>query len=336
MHRYVPYGFNGRFGSDYDTLSEVREATDSPTPLSELLHDPIALKSLIGHKKVRRASEAGSSRERSEKTREGRRKEKDREKDSDATSILTLVLAEEERQAHHLKALLRNTGERLESEMRRADSAEKRAFAAESQAREVMTRLSRAETTQHSSELEVVRLREELAGSRAQLDSLDRELRRAQNDVVRLERAKSESERNAAEERDNARRAQHALREWQAREEGRQEGRELELMRRYNDGRDDGFEDGRNEGYDAGHTEGFDEGHEEGYAEGRQEGYNAGRLAGFEEGKNVGWSEGFQEGLDRGRKEERENALRAFDKFVAAEFENKSVSSYVGVDSARR
>ena len=219
--------------------------------------------------------------------------------------------------------------------MRSAESAEKRAYTAESQARDVMTRLSRAEAAQHSAELDVVRLREELAGCRAQLDGLDRDLRRAQNDVSRLERAKSEAERNVAEERDAARRAQHTLREWQAREEGRQEGRELELIRRYNDGHDDGFEDGRNEGFETGHAEGFEEGREEGFAEGRQEGYNAGRLAGFEEGKNVGWSEGFSEGLERGRKEERDNALRAFDKFVAAEFENKSGSDYVCINSTR-
>ena len=90
----------------------------------------------------------------------------------------------------------------------------------------------------------------------------------------------------------------------------------------------DGFEDGRAEGIEAGHAQGYEEGHEAGVSEGRTEGYNAGRLAGFEEGRNVGWQEGFDEGMERGRKEAREEALRAFDKFVASEFESRP-SSFV-------
>lgn len=49
--------------------------------------------------------------------------------------MLSLVLVEEERQAHHMKAVLRSTGDRLEYEVRRADQAELRAACAESRAR---------------------------------------------------------------------------------------------------------------------------------------------------------------------------------------------------------
>ncbi|TCD62794.1 hypothetical protein EIP91_006386, partial [Steccherinum ochraceum] len=124
----------------FDVWNELREAADSPTPLAELLHDPIALRSLIGHKKSRRPSGASSTREHgTSSTSKGEKSDRDRDrkkdKDSDSSSILTLVLAEEERQAHHLKALLRSTGERLENETRRADQAERRATAAESMAR---------------------------------------------------------------------------------------------------------------------------------------------------------------------------------------------------------
>ena len=54
--------------------------------------------------------------------------------------LLTLVLAEEERQAHQLKALLRTTGERLEAEIRKGDNAEERARTAENRARDATAR----------------------------------------------------------------------------------------------------------------------------------------------------------------------------------------------------
>ncbi|THH26705.1 hypothetical protein EUX98_g7483 [Antrodiella citrinella] len=316
----------------FDVWNELREAADSPTPLAELLHDPIALRSLIGHRKSRRPSGAStSSREHrdpgtSSSSRPTEKIERKKDKESDASSILTLVLAEEERQAHHLKALLRTTGERLENETRRADQAERRANAAESVAREANSRLSGAETGKHQSELDVARAREEIAKYRAQADVLERDLRRAEVEVQKLERLRSDAEYAANEAKEVGRKAQQTLREWQAREEGREDSWKINVMRRYNDGREDGFEDGRAEGYEAGHAEGYEEGHEAGTSEGRTEGYNAGRLAGFEEGKNVGWQEGFEEGLERGRKEAREEALRAFDKFVASEFEHRPPS----------
>ncbi|TCD62801.1 hypothetical protein EIP91_006394 [Steccherinum ochraceum] len=183
--------------------------------------------------------------------------------------------------------------------------------------------VTNAENTKHQAELDVARNREEIAKSRAQVDVLERDLRRAEDQVQKLERLKSELEYAVTDAKEAARKAQQGLREWQAREEGRDEGWKINVMRRYNDGREDGFEDGRAEGYETGHAEGYEEGHEAGTSEGRTEGYNAGRLAGFEEGKNVGWQEGFEEGLERGRKEAREEALRAFDKFVASEFESR-------------
>jgi len=319
----------------FDVWNELREAADSPTPLAELLHDPIALRSLIGHKKSRRPSGASSSRgeHTGSSSKATEKSERKKDKDSDASSILTLVLAEEERQAHHLKALLRTTGERLENETRRADQAERRANAAESMAREANGRLSSAETGKHQSELDVARAREEIARYRAQADILERDLRRAETEAQKLERMRSEAEHAATEAKESARKAQQTLREWQAREEGREDSWKVNVMRRYNDGREDGFEDGRAEGYEAGHAEGFEEGHEAGASEGRTEGYNAGRLAGFEEGKNVGWQEGFEEGLERGRKEAREEALRAFDKFVASEFEHRPTSFVSDVES---
>ena len=71
-----------------------------------------------------------------------------------------------------------------------------------------------------------------------------------------------------------ARKWQSALRDYQAHDEGRQEGIRLALIRRYDDGREDGWEEGRNEGWE----------------EGREDGFLEGRRAGFEEGREMGMS----------------------------------------------
>ena len=316
-------------------MHELREATASPTPLGEFLRDPAVLTTLLGHKKSRRGSTSSSHRERIREHSRERSREREREpggkdyKDSrrekkskdasDTSSILTLVLAEEERQAHRLKAVLRSTGDRLDFEMRRADQAEQRARTAEGHAREMQLRVAAAETGKHQAELDAARSREETKRYQIVAETAERELRRVQADMRRGEQLRQEAEEKAAEARDMARKAQQTLREFQARQEGREEGRRLEATRRYNDGREDGFEDGRAEGFEQGHAEGFEEGRTEGYASGRSEGYNAGRLIGFEEGRKVGWNEGYDEGLQTGRKQEREHALNAFDKFMDSE-----------------
>jgi len=329
---------SGRF----DVMHELREAASSPTPLGEFLRDPAVLTSLIGHKKPRRGSASSTHRERErhrdhsyERDREHERGQKEprrKGKDSDTASILTLVLAEEERQAHHLKAVLRTTGDRLDYEMRRADQAELRARTAEGHAREVALRIATAETGRHQAELDAARAREEIKRFQMLSETVERELRRAELELQRVDRARKEAEQSAADARDAARKAQQTLREFQAREEGREEGRMLEARRRYNDGREDGFEDGRAEGYEAGQAEGFEAGRAEGYATGRQEGFNAGRLAGFEEGRKVGWSEGYQEGVGQGRKEERVHAIEAFDKFMDSEVGRQSIISLTTED----
>lgn len=322
----------------YDVMHELREATSTPSPLGEFLRDPAVLTALMGHKKTRRGSTSSSHRDRERDREREREHEHSRERDypakeprrktkdtSDTSSILTLVLAEEERQAHHLKAVLRNTGERLDYEMRRADQAELRARTAEGHSREVALRIATAENGRHQAELETARVREETKRFQLLAEASERELRRVEADMQRLERMRKEAEQNAADSRDLARKAQQALREHQAREEGREEGRMLEMRRKYNDGREDGFEDGRAEGYENGHAEGFETGRSEGYASGRTEGYNAGRLVGFEEGRKVGWSEGYADGLKQGRREERVHAIEAFDKFMDSEERRQSV-----------
>ncbi|GJE95899.1 hypothetical protein PsYK624_120900 [Phanerochaete sordida] len=292
-----------------DPLFELKEVTSTPTPLSGLLQDPGILRSLIAPKKSRRASTSShrsGSRER-ERSKDVRRPKKD----SDSASVLSLVLAEEERQVHHMKAVLRATGDRLEGEMRRADGAEERARGAETRARDALSRATTAEAARHHAELEATRAREEVTRFRMLAEAAEREARRAEQDVLRLDRLKNEAEQAAADARDTARRAQQALREWQAREEGRVEGMRLEIRRRYDDGRDDGFEDGRAEGYEAGYAEGLEEGKAEGYHAGQTDGDRSGRLIGFEEGRQVDLDEGVKEGYERRIREERVHAMEA-------------------------
>ncbi|KAH9943683.1 hypothetical protein B0H21DRAFT_865662 [Amylocystis lapponica] len=239
----------------YDMMHELREVTSTPTPLGEFLRNPVLLTTLMGHRKKAR--------------RGGEPQKREKEKDSDTASILTLVLAEKERQAHHLKAILRSTGERLEYEIRRADQAETRTRSADDLARTSSTRVTAAETGRHQAELDAARAREEIKRYQILAETAERELRRAETDALRAERLRSNAEQSAADAKDIARKAQQSLREQQAREEGREEGRRLEVRRRYNDGREDGFEDGCAQGYEAGHTEGLEAGRAEGYADRR-------------------------------------------------------------------
>ncbi|KAH9952981.1 hypothetical protein BC827DRAFT_1251275 [Russula dissimulans] len=212
------------------------------------------------------------SRERDHSARRDRTRER---RPSGADSMLTLMLAEEERNSSNLKALVQITRERLETETRRADAAESRATLAEARAREVGGRAAAAEQGLHRCELEAARAQEETKRAQMQLETVERELRRMTNEMQRLTRQKEEADNAAAKARDLARSWQSALRDYQAHDEGRQEGLRLALIRRYDDGREEGWEEGRNEGWD----------------EGREEGFYEGRRAGFEEGREMGMKE---------------------------------------------
>jgi hypothetical protein len=182
--------------------------------------------------------------------------------------MLTLMLVEEERNSSNLTAILQITRDRLETETRRADAAESRATLAEARAREAGVRTAGVEQGLHRCELEAARAEEETKRARMQLETVERELRRATGEVQRLTRQKEEADGAAAKARDLARRWQAALRDYQAHDEGRQEGMRLALSRRYDDGREDGWEEGREEGFLEGQRAGFEEGRELGLREG--------------------------------------------------------------------
>lgn len=141
-----------------------------------------------------------------------------------------------------------------------------------------------------------------------QLDCAARELRRAQAEARALGGERDSAEDAAAKARDAVREYQLALRDYEAREEGREEVHELRMRRQ--------FDDGREEGWDAGRAEGFAEGRDDGFAEGMK----------------AGRAEGVAEGREQGRKEERVHALEAFDRFLAMEMDEEDETVSKGIN----
>ncbi|KAH7913926.1 hypothetical protein BJ138DRAFT_1001322 [Hygrophoropsis aurantiaca] len=222
-----------------------------------------------------------------------------------------IFLAEEEKQAHHLKAMLRSTGDKLEHEIRRSNQTEARAEYAEVRVRELTARATAAETGKHYAEIDAARAREEIKRYQMQIESLEREIKRLQNNVSHLERQRNEADDGAARARDTARKFQMELMNLQSREQGRDEGRRLGMKKWFNAG--------RTEGWDVGRADGFEDGREEGFDEGRHFGIDEGRGLGMQAGRKIGRKEGYERGIEQGRREEREHALQAFDHFLLTE-----------------
>jgi chromosome segregation ATPase len=288
-----------------DFVSQVHEAAYSPSPLVGLLQDPYVVRSL-----ARRRSRSRSSRRPSTSAtapERGRREDKE----NDSMSVLTVVLAEEERQVNHLRALLRTTAERLEDERVRANQAENRADFNESRVRELQMKFTNSEATKHSADLETERARDESHRLKMQMDMLEREVQRLRHSLSSMTKRKDEAEREASEAQDMTRKAEQRLREYEAEQEGRDEGRRLAGKKNY----DAGWRECWSVAHEKGRTQGYDEGHGEGFAKGRSEA----KLTFYEEGRKKGKLEGYQEGLERGTKEERERALEEFDRFLEQE-----------------
>jgi len=226
-------------------------------------------------------------------------------------NVFTVVLAEEERQVNHLRALLRTTAERLEDERVRANQAENRADFNESRVRELQMKLSNSEATKHSADLETERARDETSRLKMQMEMLEREVQRLRNSLSNMTKRKDDAEREASESQDVARKAEQRLREYEAEQEGRDEGRRLASKKNY----DAGWRECWPVAHEDGRTQGYEEGHGEGYAKGRTDA----KLTFYEEGRKKGKSEGFQEGIERGMREERDRALEEFDKFLEEE-----------------
>jgi hypothetical protein len=277
---------------DYDLTSQIRDAASSPSTLAAFLQDPAFINTL-NNSTTRKRSKARRRPSSPHHEPHG----------SSSTGMMGMVLAEEERQASHLKAILKSTGDRLEHEIDRANRAEKRSEHAEARAREIASRVSSAEAGQHAAELHSIRLKEEIQRLQIQVGTMQRDLRRAQGDVDALERQKAEAEQNASKSRDVARKFQKALNDFQDREELMEDARRTEIQRWYDVGRQEGFE------------------------EGKEDGYREGKLSGLEASRNAHRSREWDQGREEGRKEERQNALRAFDKFLLEEMHGRRYHS---------
>lgn len=293
---------SARKGDRTDIIAQIREATSAPSPLTGYLKDPAFISAIDEPESSRSRSQRHSSS--SSRSREPR-----------SSSILGIVLAEEEKQAHKLKSLLRSTGDRLDREIRRANQAVSRAEHAESRVHELSARVSKAESTKYVVELEAARAKEEIKRNQLQIESLERDVKRLQADVALLEKQRNEADESASRARDTARKFEMELRNTQARHVGREEGLRYGLHK--------WFKTGRIEGWDAGHVEGYESGRDQGYGEGREYGLVEGQEIGLKQGRKIGRQEGFDEGWEQGRKEEREHALQAFDDFFNAEIDER-------------
>ena len=129
-------------------IAQMRDATYSPSPLLNILHDPTLLSA--GSTDSLRGGSRRPSRS------PGRRRE------HRTPIVAAAALAEEERQANHLKSLLRVSGDRLEYEMRRADEAVARADFAERQEREALRRARAAEAENERIQAESVHLERDM------------------------------------------------------------------------------------------------------------------------------------------------------------------------------
>ncbi|KAG2150462.1 hypothetical protein DEU56DRAFT_851000 [Suillus clintonianus] len=239
---------------------------------------------------------------------------------------MTLVVAEEEKQAHHLRSTLRSTGDRLDQEMRRAKQAESKTEFAELRVRELTVRVSAAETGKRYAELDAARANEEIRRHLMCIESLEKQVKQLQADVRVLERQRNEADDSASRARDTARKFQIELGKQQAKEKGIEENAIY--------GRKKWFVTGHNEGWDAGHAEGFDDGREDGFEEGRRYGIREGRELGFKQGRKMGRKEAFENGREQGWHEEHERAVRAFDEFFATEVDEKDYT--VSIDPSHQ
>ncbi|TFK53934.1 hypothetical protein OE88DRAFT_1785144 [Heliocybe sulcata] len=304
---------------DSDALRQIREASLSPTPISRFLADPDVASILSRSKKSRRAS-TNSLRDRDRAASpKNHRSERDRSRDKDkddTSSIISFVLAEEEKSSHRLKTMLRTMSDRLEHEIRRADQAESRAQAAEKRAAAAQAKVSISEAARMQAEADASHAKEEIKHVQMLLEVAQRDAQRAEEGSRRLEEKKRELERAADKAQESARKYQTLLREADNGSAEKDASRHAAVSK--------GFNDGRKHGYEEGYEEGFLAGKDEGYGEGNAAGFQQGRFDGYEEGRSVGREEGFEDGLEEGRKEERNQAFQAINTIMNESDERSS------------
>ena len=128
-----------------DVIAHIRRVASRPTVLAEFLQDPAVVASLAADD----ARDDGEHR-RSQSNSHTHSSPRRRRSPRNSPSLLGRVLAEEEKQAHQLKALLRSTSDRLEQEARRTAQAEARADFAEARARDLAARVRTADAAKYT------------------------------------------------------------------------------------------------------------------------------------------------------------------------------------------
>ncbi|KAI0366560.1 hypothetical protein BV20DRAFT_951950 [Pilatotrama ljubarskyi] len=148
------------------------------------------------------------------------------------SKLLSRLMPREHHDTRSLRTILAVTTERLESETRRADDAERRVL-------EVLRKLRTAHEATMLAQSDAARAREELTLYKYRLEDAQREISRAQEIINELEQEKLEAEAEAARARSTARRYREQQLVAQAREEGRQEG----FQEGFSRGKDMGFQE---------------------------------------------------------------------------------------------
>jgi flagellar biosynthesis/type III secretory pathway protein FliH len=311
------------------SIQALREVVARPSPLDAFLRDP-EVKSLLSRKSSSRSIShslfrRGSSRSlaqshtqanpddsrssadaddsdstvqreiQREVQREGHTPRSSLHKATSSISLMNTILTDEARSTSQLRSALQGTLSRLEAESRKALEATARADRAERLLKDMAQRLSTSETGRATAHTEAAEMRYETAMI---------QLRSARE-------AKAASDAEVIHAKEKRRRAELALADVTAREEGRSAGVRSAMKRNFELGHEEGHAEGHEEGYQAGHADGFDLG--------RDEGFQAGRLAAFEDGRARGRAEGFKEGYDLGHRDAREDALEMVNSVIDSE-----------------
>ncbi|KAH9848096.1 hypothetical protein C2E23DRAFT_740120 [Lenzites betulinus] len=153
------------------------------------------------------------------------------------SKLFSRLMSREYQDTRSLRTIIAVTTERLESETRRADDAERRLL-------EVLRKLRAAHEATMLAQADAARAKEELTLYKYRLDDAQREISRAQEIINELEQEKQEAEAEAARARSTARRYREQQLMAHAREEGRQQGFEEGFSRGQNMGYQEAVEDG--------------------------------------------------------------------------------------------
>jgi len=139
--------------------------------------------------------------------------------------MMSAILLEQEREAHRLKSVISSTSDRLELEIGRAERAELRAEYDAIRLQDITGRLQAEQAARMRAEAEETRWREESTRWESKAAECERESKRVRTEMKKLEQSMNEALEETEEYHSEMQRLEFALRERQALEESREEGR---------------------------------------------------------------------------------------------------------------